>query len=312
MKDIISPVDKNLIKQELTQERFLRNTHKANNVIYVVNAQNSPNTMLEIGRLREETFRLAGGGTGEPTDIDQEDMAEGGYEQLIVFDPQAEEIIGGYRFIISRDKNPKHMSTEHYFSFNDNFREKYLPYTIELGRSFVQTHYQGTRTNSKGLYSLDNLWDGLGALMVTNPDMKYFLGKVTMYGSYDKQARNMLMYFMQKYFADNENLVKSINPIELNIDTEAMKDIFTGNSFEENYKILSKQVRALNENIPPLINSYINLSPTMKVFGTVANPDFGEVEETGILITIPDIYPEKCERHTKDVFPPIKPLLVLH
>ncbi|MFI3266263.1 MAG: GNAT family N-acetyltransferase [Rikenellaceae bacterium] len=311
MKDIISQVDKDLIKQELTPERFIRKTHKANNVIYVVNAQNSPNTMLEIGRLREETFRMAGGGTGEPTDIDQEDMAEGGYEQLIVFDPQAEEIIGGYRFIISRNQNPKHMSTEHYFSFNDNFRKKYLPYTIELGRSFVQPHYQGTRTNSKGLYSLDNLWDGLGALMVTNPDMKYFLGKVTMYGSYDKQARNMLMYFMQKYFADNENLVESINPIELNIDTEAMKAIFVGNSFEENYKILSKQVRTLNENIPPLINSYINLSPTMKVFGTVTNPDFGEVEETGILITMSDIYPEKCERHTKDMLPPSKPLVVL-
>lgn len=299
MKDIIAPIDRSIIKAELNEQRFLRNTNNGNNIIYVVNATNSPNVMLEIGRLREQTFRMAGGGTGEPTDIDEQDTVEGGYEQLIVFDPQAEEIIGGYRFIVSRDGYPKHMSTEHYFSFNDNFREKYLPYTIELGRSFVQPKYQGTRSNPKGLYSLDNLWDGLGALMIKNPDMKYFLGKVTMYGDYNSQARNMLIYFMRRYFADKEQLVDPINPIDFNIDDQAMEQIFTGATLDENYKILSKQVRNLLENIPPLINSYINLSPSMKVFGTVSNPDFGSVEETGILITMADMYPKKYERHMK-------------
>lgn len=299
MKNIIDPVDIALITAELTAERFLRDTNNGGNKIYVVNAQNSPNTMQEIGRLREQTFRMAGGGTGEPTDIDELDMVEGGYEQLIVVDPETTEIIGGYRFIISRDGHPKYMSTEHYFRFNDNFRKKYLPYTIELGRSFVQPHYQGTRSNPKGLYSLDNLWDGLGALMVGNPDMKYFLGKVTMYGDYNSEARNMLIYFMRRYFADNENLVDSIHPIDFEIDNAAMEQIFVGQTLEENYKILSKQVRALNENIPPLINSYINLSPSMKVFGTVTNPDFGQVEETGILITMADMYPKKYERHMK-------------
>lgn len=299
MKDIIDPIDRELIKSELTEERFLRNTNNGSNIIYVVNAKNSPNTMLEIGRLREQTFRIAGGGTGEPTDIDEEDTAEGGYEQLIVFDPAADEIIGGYRFIISRDGYPKHMSTEHYFSFNDNFREKYLPYTIELGRSFVQTKYQGTRSNPKGLYSLDNLWDGLGALMVKNPDMKYFLGKVTMYGDYNQEARNLLIYFMRRYFADNEKLVNPINPIDFDIDEQEMEQIFTGATLDENYKILSKQIRSHLENIPPLINSYINLSPSMKVFGTVSNSDFGSVEETGILITMADMYPKKYERHMK-------------
>lgn len=297
MKEIIAPIDRQLIKAELTTERFLRNTNNGSNVIYVVNAQNSPNTMLEIGRLREFTFRTAGGGTGEPTDIDELDMVEGGYNQLIVFDPTTEEIVGGYRYIISRDSNPKYMSTEHYFRFGDTFREKYLPYTIELGRSFVQPNYQGTKKNVKGLYSLDNLWDGLGALMVNNPDMKYFLGKVTMYTDYNQHARNMLIYFLRKHFPDNEGLLESRNPIEINIDDDIMEQIFTGTTLEENYKILSKNVRAQNENIPPLINSYINISPSMKVFGTVSNPEFGEVEETGILITIADIYPKKCDRH---------------
>lgn len=89
------------------------------------------------------------------------------------------------------------MSTEHYFRFSDRFRDEFLPYTIELGRSFVQPLYQGIRQNPKGLYSLDNLWDGLGALVITNPDMKYFFGKVTMYGDYNREARDILLYFLK-------------------------------------------------------------------------------------------------------------------
>ena len=299
MKPVIEPVDRELLKQELTADRFLRNTNNAGNQIYIVTAQNSPNVMREIGRLREWSFRDAGGGTGAEVDIDELDTVEGGYQQLIVWDPKEEEIVGGYRFIISRDEYPKYFSTEHYFRFSDKFRKEYLPYTIELGRSFVQPHYQGTRTNPKGLYSLDNLWDGLGALVVNNPDIKYFFGKVTMYGDYNREARNMLLYFLNKYFRDTENLVESINPIELDIDSDTFGKIFVGKDYAENYRILTKEIRKLQENIPPLINSYMNISPSMKVFGTVINPDFGDVEETGILITISDVYPQKSERHFK-------------
>jgi len=237
--------------------------------------------------------------TGAAVDIDAEDTAEEGYQQLFVWDPKAQEIVGGYRFIVSRTPHPKHMSTEHYFRFSDKFRNEFLPYTIELGRSFVQPLYQGIRQNPKGLYSLDNLWDGLGALVVTNPDMKYFFGKVTMYGDYNKEARDLLIYFLKKYFPDRDKLVDPIYPIELDIDNEAMGAVFCGESYAEDYKILTREIRKCRENIPPLINSYMNISPSMRVFGTVKNPDFGEVEETGILITISDIYPVKSERHFK-------------
>ena len=301
MKLLIEPVSRDLIQSELTQERFLRNTNNAGNKIYIITAADSPNTMQEIGRLRELAFRDAGGGTNEEVDIDELDLAENGYKQLIVWDPNAKEIVGGYRFIVSHSEYPENLSTEHYFRFSDRFRKEFLPYTIELGRSFVQPHYQGSRENPKGIYALDNLWDGLGALIVQNPDMKYFFGKVTMYGDYNREARNMLIYFLRKYFPDKENLVEPIHPIELNIDTEKMASIFTGRDFAEDYKILSREIRSRNETVPPLINSYMNLSPTMRVFGTMCNPDFGNVEETGILITIDDIYPRKSERHTKNI-----------
>ncbi len=282
MKAVIAPVPTEALEQELTRERFLRPTNNGGNEIYIVTAADSPNVMREIGRLREVSFREGGGGTGAEVDIDELDLDPEGYKQLIVWDPKAKEIIGGYRFIVSRTSHPKCFSTEHYFRFTDKFRKEYLPYTIELGRSFVQPHYQGTRANPKGLYSLDNLWDGLGALVLANPDIRYFFGKVTMYGSYDREARNLLIYFLRKYFPDRDNLVESIHPVELDIDREKMETLFDGGSYQEDYKILTREIRKYRENIPPLINSYMSLSPSMKVFGTVI-----------------DIYPKKSERHFK-------------
>ncbi len=296
MEPIIAPIDRELLKKELTEECFLRKTNKANNLIYIFKGATSPNLMREVGRLREEAFRDAGGGTGESIDIDELDLVEGGYTQLIVWDPEAEEILGGYRYIIPRCTHPEHLSTEHYFEFSNKFRKKYLPYTMELGRSFVQTKYQ-QRGNFKALFALDNLWDGLGTVMNRNPDIQYLFGKVTMYTNYNPEARNMLIHFLRMYFPDRNKLMTTKFPSNFKIDEEAMAKIFVGRDYMENYKILSRSVRDFEEVIPPLINAYMSLSPTMKVFDTAMNNDFGGVEETGILITIGDLYKEKVARH---------------
>lgn len=298
MQPILPRVDRALLRAELTPARKVRDTNKASNEIYIFSAAECPNLMREVGRLREEAFRNAGGGTGCEVDIDEEDLAGDGYFQLIVWDPAAEEIVGGYRFIVCTSPYPRHLSTEHYFRFSDRFRQKYLPRTIELGRSFVQHAYQA-RQNPKSLYALDNLWDGLGALVVLNPSAKYLFGKVTMYTSYKAVARNALIWFLRRYFPDRERLVEGIHPLKLDLEDPFYEQLFTGANYMENYRILIQQVRQFNENIPPLINAYMNLSPTMRVFDTVSNPDFGGVEETGILVTIADIYPEKRERYTR-------------
>jgi hypothetical protein len=295
MKPLIAPVEKRLIEKELTEKFFIRDTANGGNRIYIFRAAECPNTMNEVGRLRELAFRDAGGGTGEPIDVDEYDLAPDGYQQLIVWNPGKRDIVGGYRFIVSRSEHPSNLSTEHYFRFSDTFRRDYLPHTLELGRSFIQPEYQ------KSLYALDNLWNGLGAVMVDNSDMKYLFGKVTMYGDYDREARDLLLYFLRKYFEDRDNLVVPIHPVELDIDNQRMAGIFTGTNYEEDYKILSKEIRKLSATIPPLINSYMNLSPTMKVFGTVRNSDFGDVDETGILIKIADIYARKVERHLLNI-----------
>src|SRR5690606_8327959 len=304
-EEIIAPVERDLIKAELTKEAFLRYTNNGNNEVYLVNYHTAPHIMREIGRLRELTFRGAGGGTGLALDIDENDTCEHNYDQLIAWNPEDEEIIAGYRVIrcndaIDREGNI-HLSTSHYFDFSEEFKNQYLPYSIELGRSWVQPRYQPSVDNRKGLFSLDNLWDGLGALVVLNPDIKYLFGKVTMYPRFNAEARDLLIYFMEHYFPDRKKLLKPLDNLFLGYKTDisTFEGIFDGLDYKEGYKILNKRVRELGENIPPLINTYMNLSPTMMTFGTAMNDEFGEVEETGILITIDDIYEVKKDRHIK-------------
>ncbi len=303
MQEIIQPVDRELIKKELTKEAFVRYTNNGNNEVYLVNYHTSPNIMREIGRLRELSFRSAGGGTGQALDIDENDISEHNYDQLIAWNPDDEEIIAGYRVIkcdnaVSED-GEVHLSTAHYFDFSEDFVKNYLPQTLELGRSWVQPKYQPAIDNRKGIFSLDNLWDGLGAVVLLNPDVKYLFGKVTMYPQYNEEARDLLIYFMNHYFPDKDKLVTPSPELYLGYKTDVSKfeGIFDGLDYKEGYKVLNTRVRELGENVPPLINTYMNLSPSMRVFGTARNNEFGEVEETGIMITLDDIYPAKKERH---------------
>ncbi len=302
MKQIIKRVDRALIMSELTQERLLRHTNKADNEIYIIDAFNAPNTMREIGRLREIAFRDAGGGTGKSCDIDEFDTMEKPCRQLIVWDTHAQEIIGGYRFILGEDirfneQGTPNIATSHMFNFSDKFIKEYLPNTLELGRSFVALGYQSSKAGTKALYALDNLWDGLGALTVVYPQIKYLFGKVTMYPDYGVECRNMLLFFLHKYFHDNDNLVTPIKPLETHTDVEAMTKLFNGKNFKEDYKILNHSIREYGNNIPPLVNAYMSLSPTMKMFGTAINEEFGNVEESGIFFDISEIFEEKKERH---------------
>ena len=299
---IIQPVDRELLRSELTPNKQLRLTNKSNNEIYIVTAQDSPNVMREIGRLREIAFRNAGGGTGKAMDIDEFDTMEGGYKQLIVWNPDAEEIIGGYRFIYGTDwkmgaDGQPLLATSHMFKFSNRFLTEYMPYTVELGRSFVAVEYQSIRKGAKSIFALDNLWDGLGALTVINPKLKYFFGKMTMYPSYIRRGRDMILYFLKKHFDYKEYLITPMKPLIIETDPKELETLFSATGFKEDYKILNREIRALGYDIPPLVNAYMGLSPTMKLFGTAINNGFGDVEETGILIAVDEILEEKRVRH---------------
>lgn len=302
MEKIIDPISRELIKKELTPERRLRTTNKAGNEIYVVTYQQAPNVVREIGRLREIAFRAAGGGTGLSCDLDEFDTCEHPYYQLIVWCPEDEEILGGYRFLPGneiqfRPDGQPHLATGHMFHFSDKFINEYLRETVELGRSFVTLEYQSTQKLAKSLFALDNLWDGLGALTVVIPELRYFFGKMTMYPSFNPKARDMILYFLNKHFGDKERLVYAAQPLQITTDAQELERLFVEDTFKEDYRILNTEVRKLGFNIPPLVNAYMGLSPTMRVFGTAVNHEFGEVEETGILIAVDEILEEKRMRH---------------
>ena len=305
MNDIIAPVPLEAIMDELTLDKFFRKTNNGGNEIYILSAHDSPNIMREIGRLREISFREAGGGTGLDCDIDDFDTRdEHFFYQLIVWNPIDKAIMGGYRFLLCDglpvDANGQvDTPTSELFLYSEKFVKEYLPDTIELGRSFVQPNYQPTKSLSKGLYSLDNLWDGLGSLLDIYPEAKYYFGKVTMYPKLDRTARDMILYFIQKHFPDKEHLVTVRPELDLPIlsDREWLASVFCNDNYRDDYKTLVKEVRERGAAVPPLVNAYMNLSSTLRSFGTALNPGFGKVEETGILVTVADIYEEKVQRH---------------
>lgn len=304
MKEIITPVARNLIEEELTRDKFLRKTNFGDNDLYVITHHDSPNTMQEVGRLREVTFRAAGGGTGKDVDIDYFDQRENPYKQLILWEPDSKEIIGGYRFFICGNKNIQddlELATAKLFKFSDKFIQDYLPNLIELGRSFIRPEYQSTAKSRKERFALDNLWDGLGAIMINNPAKKYFFGKVTIYQSYNIKARDLLLFFMEKYFSDPDKLLVPKEEVPIETPQQELEAIFDGLDYKEAYKILSQKVRALGTRIPPLINAYMNLSPSLKTFGTSVNKAFGTVMETGIMVTVDDLYPSKVKRHVNSL-----------
>lgn len=302
MERIIEKVDRALIEKELERSCLLRESNKGGNEIYVIDAHHQPHTMREIGRLRELAFREGGGGTGKACDIDEYDTMEVPCRQLIVWDPHDKEIMGGYRFLLGGDMEydgagiPR-IATSHLFNFSERFLKEYMPVTLELGRSFVAPHYQSTKTKPKALYALDNLWDGLGALTVVYPQIEYLFGKVTMYPTYSRDCRDLLLYFLHTYFPDPDDLVVPKHPLEVITPAGALAEVVTGKSFKDDYRALHHAIRERGENIPPLVNAYMMLSPTMRMFGTAINDEFGNVEESGIFFKISEISDEKKQRH---------------
>ena len=304
MEKIIDPISKDLLKAELTPDKKLRNTNKGGNEIYVVTWHDSPNVVKEIGRLREEAFRQAGGSSGLAMDLDEFDTMENPYKQIVVWDPDAEAILGGYRYIYGsevtlREDGQPNITSAHLFHYSDEFIEHYLPHVMELGRSFVAPEYQSSKAGAKAIFSMDNLWDGIAALIMLHPNIMYFLGKMTMYPSYDASARNLIMHFLWKHFGDDEELVRPYNMVMPEGDTRIMDLILKDDEFKPDMKNLKDAVRRLGTFIPPLVNSYMNTSPTMKMFGTAINDELADVYETGIMVCFDEMYEEKKQRHVE-------------
>ena len=299
---LIPPVDPAKIEAELALIPPLRPTNHSRNLIYAFKGPEAPATMLEIGRLREEAFRKFNGGTGLPLDVDPHDYDPDGYTQLIVWDPRERKIIGGYRYILGREVivqgTETNLASDEILLYSDIFITEYLPRCIELGRAFVRTdHQMKNGISPKSIFALDNLWDGLGALMLRHPEYKYFTGIVTIFREYDRQARDLILYFLNTHFRGTPGLITPRNPNGYTTSLARLKDVIRGEDKKEDARALRHAVKELGETIPPLINAYMNLSDSMQVFGITRGMGPVNYEDIAIMIPIDAIEEDKKKRH---------------
>ena len=304
MKTIIDPVPVELLKAELTKAKKLEDTNKGHNELYIVTWHDSPNVVKEIGRLRELTFREAGGSTGNAVDLDEYDKMEKPYNQLIVWDPDNEAMVGGYRFFFGSDavldeKGQPVIASSHQFRFSQKFINEYLPHVLELGRNFVAPAYQSTKNGAKSIFVMDNLWDGLVAIIMKNPNLLYFFGKITIYPSYDHIVRDLIYHFFWKHFGDKEELVRPWDDqtVMPDSDPELMNLIVNKEDLTEDYLLLRAAAKMRGVNVPPNVTAYISITSEMLMFGTAVNRLMHNIEDTCVLIPFDAIYHEKKRRH---------------
>lgn len=297
MKPIIAPVETEILLHEL-EGHLLRPSNKAGNLIYDITAHECPNVMREIGRLREISYRAGGGGTGKELDIDDQDIMPRPYHQLIVWDPDNNQIIGGYRYLFGHEAEIRNgqpfITSAHLFHYSERFIRDYLPNTIEFGRAFVQPMYQKREMGVKALFALDNIWDGIGAVLFNHPEMRYMIGKVTIYPGYNEQARELIYAYLDRYHKGEQGLIEPYHPL---LSQPLTHSPFEGEDKQENYHILQHAVREQGTVIPPMFTAYLNLTNDLQFFGNAINDEFGDVLESGIMVDLETVYPEKKERY---------------
>ena len=299
---LIPAIDPAKIEAELNGLTPMRPTNRSHNVIYSFRGTEAPNTMLEIGRLREESFRVFKAGTGLPLDIDYHDYDPDGYRQLVVWDPDAREIVGGYRYILGREVivqgTETNLASDEILLYSDTFITTYLPYCIELGRAFVRPdHQQANGLSPKSLFALDNLWDGLGALILLHPECKYFTGIVSIFRDSNQKSRDLILYYLNTHFKGEPGLITPRDPRGYTTDIATLKSVIKGENKKEDARALHIAVKQLGESIPPLINAYMNLSDAMEVYGITRGMGPVNYEDIAIMVPIGEIAEDKKKRH---------------
>ena len=297
MQEIIPPVETTILEKEL-EGHLLRPSNKADNLIYDITSHECPNVMREIARLREISYRDGGGATGMEMDIDEMDTMAKPYHQLIVWDPVNRQIIGGYRYLLGRDAEIRNgqpfITSAHLFHYTERFIRDYLPYTIEFGRAFVQPMYQKREMGVKALFALDNIWDGIGAVMHNNPDIRWMIGKVTIYPDYNETARELIYTYLERYHRGEEGLFAPYKPLPVR---PLANTPFEGEDKQANYHALQLAVREQGTVIPPMFSAYLNITNDLLFFGNTINDELSNVYETGIMVDLDTVYAEKKERY---------------
>ena len=251
-KNIIHPVDRKLLKAQLRKKDLIGLTNDEKE-IYFVDFISSPDVVKEISRLREITFRKVGEGTGNKAD---RDIYDKNYKHLVLWDDDKLEIAGAYRIGFCREIISENGINGLYSSTLFNYSERLtnrLDVSLELGRSFVQAKYWNTN-------ALSYLWQGLGAILLINPEIKFLFGGVSLSNSYLKEAKELIIYFYKKWFRADSNLAYAKNRFIISEKrNEELKNIFSSDDYKNEFKILKNMLKVYGHSVPTLFKQYSEL-----------------------------------------------------
>lgn len=292
-KNIIHPIPRKFIKRELLNSELIGETSNGKK-LFVCEFHNAPNTINEIARLREITFRKVGEGTGKKLDIDRFDKI---YKHIIIWDENDLEIVGSYRIglgsEIMKEIGIKGFYTSTLFEFAEDFKDKYIEKSLELGRSFIQKKYW--RSNV-----LHYLWQGIGAFLYKNPDITHLFGGVSISKNYSQFALELIVFYHTKWFGDLNGKIKAKKEFKISEKSLAYyNEEFNGENSTEDYRILKNLLKPLGYSVPILYKQYVDLCEHdgVKFFGFGIDESFGMCVDGFIQIDVSKIKKEKRERY---------------
>lgn len=290
-----APKNKKILKDEVRKAEFLGTTIDGKKII-LADAEQSPFLLRELGRVREISFRAIGGGTGRSHD---NDLYDNYYRHLILWDDEDLEIVGAYRIgectKIIKERGKEALYTYNLCNFNEHF-EEYRDNSVELGRSFVQPKYWGSR-------ALDNLWQGVGAYLAYHPKIKYTYGTVTINADTPKQAVEALVYFYSFYFSCETKMMKAKTPYIISDENESLfYKIFKDLEYKEAFVILKKYLKDMGSSVPTLFKQYAELyeEGAVRFFDFNVNTAWAGVIEGFIIADNSKMKPAKRTRYIEN------------
>jgi putative hemolysin len=291
-KTIIHPVSAKLLKSDLLKSDLLGQTYDGKK-IYVCKKDTAPNIMREISRLREITFRKVGEGTGKSADTD---IYDNYYHHIVLWDEDALEIIGSYRLGVTKEIIAQYgvegLYNSSQFFIHPEFNEV-LTQSIELGRSFIQQRYW--RSNA-----LDYIWQGIGAFIKKNPDIRYLWGAVSISNSYSEFAKVLIVYYYKKWYQGNEKYATPMTPFVISkLQEEEASAILNGSSYEEDFRILKNTLKTMGYSVPILYKRYTELCNYggAKFISFSVDESFMNAIDGLILVDLYDLKDEYKERY---------------
>jgi len=291
---IAHPENRQDIKKELKDSELLGSTSDGKK-IYLFEHHSGSILMKEIGRLREFTFRKVEEGTGTRRDTDKYDKY---YKHIVLWDEEELEVVGSYRIgessFINEYFEYEGFYSNSLFEYQKDFN-KYLINSVELGRSFVQPKYWGSR-------ALDYLWQGIGAYLANNTHIRYMFGPLTLSNMYPKVAKNILITFYQLYFSPQEQLVKAKDKFFMSkLEKEEATVLFCGYDYIKDFRVLKEQLSHMGLSIPTLYKQYTELCEEggIQFIDFNIDKDFADCVDSFVLVDIEKIKEAKKKRYIK-------------